>query len=93
MLSGFQREMEERRKTPVLVLSQSKRERINLISAVTNRGSMRLMLYRENMTAEVLIRFMQQLIKDAKRKVLALNSEECVLLGLLITFLRWTNPP
>jgi transposase len=58
-----------RGKTPVLVLSQSKRERINLISAVTNRGSMRFMLYRENMTAEVLIRFMQRLLKDAKRKV------------------------
>ena len=27
------------------------------------------MLYRENMTAKVLIRFMQRLIKDAKRKV------------------------
>jgi transposase len=55
--------------TPVLVLSQSKRERINLISVVTNRGSMRFMLYRENMTSEVLIRFMQRLIKDAGRKV------------------------
>ena len=55
--------------TPVLVLSQSKRERINLISAVTNRGAMRFMLYRENMTSEVLIRFMQRLIKDAGRKV------------------------
>lgn len=58
-----------KRKTPVLVLSQSKRERINLISAVTNRGSMRFMLCRENMTAKVLTRFMQRLIKDAKRKV------------------------
>jgi transposase len=56
-------------KTPVLVLSQSKRERINLISAVTNRGTMRFMLYRETMTAEVLIRFMQRLIKDAGRKI------------------------
>jgi transposase len=56
-------------KTPVLVLSQSKRERINLISAVTNRGSMRFMLYRETMTSVVLIRFMQRLVKDAKRKV------------------------
>ena len=55
--------------TPVLVLSQSKRERINLISAVTNRGAMRFMLYRENMTSEVLIRFMQRLTKDAGRKV------------------------
>lgn len=56
-------------KTPVLVLSQSKRERINLISAVTNQGTMRFMLYRENMTAEIMIRFMQRLSKDAGRKV------------------------
>lgn len=56
-------------KTPVLVLSQRQRERINLISAVTNRGTMRFMLYRETMTAQVLIRFMQRLIKDAGRKV------------------------
>lgn len=56
-------------KTPVLVLSQSKRERINLISAVTNRDSMRFMLYREAMTSAVLIRFTQRLIKDAKHKV------------------------
>ena len=55
--------------TPVLVLSQSKRERINLISAVTNRGAKRFMIYRENMTSEILIRFMQRLIKDAGRKV------------------------
>ena len=56
-------------KTPVLVLSQSKRERINLISAVTNRGSIRFMLYRETMTSAVLIRFLQRLIKHAQRKV------------------------
>jgi hypothetical protein len=56
-------------KTPVLVLSQSTRERINLISAVTNRGSMRFMLYRDTMTSAVLIRFLQRLIKDAQRKV------------------------
>ena len=56
-------------KTPVLVLSQAKRERINLISAVTNQGLMRFMLYRETMTAEVLIRFMKRLIKDTPRKV------------------------
>ena len=58
-----------RGETPVWVLSQSQRERINLIFAVTNRGSMRFMLYRENMTSAVLIRFLQRLIKDAKRKV------------------------
>jgi len=56
-------------KTLVLVLSQRKRERINLISAVTYRGTLRFMLNRDTMTAEVLIRFMQRLIKDAGRKI------------------------
>lgn len=56
-------------KTPVLVLSQAKRERINLISSVTNRGEMRFMLYHENLTADVLIKFLERLTKDAKRKV------------------------
>lgn len=56
-------------KTPVLVLSQAKRERINLISSVTNRGDMRFMLYEESLTADVLIKFLERLIKDAQRKV------------------------
>ena len=56
-------------KTPVLVLSQSRRERVNLISAVNNRGTMRFMVYQETMTAQVLIRFMERLVKDAGRKV------------------------
>jgi transposase len=56
-------------KTPVLVLSQGKRERINLISAVTNRGTLRFMMYRETLTAAVLIRFLERLVKDAGRKV------------------------
>lgn len=45
---------------------------MNLISAVSHRGSMRFMLYRENMTADVLIRLMQQLMKGAGRKVFML---------------------
>lgn len=56
-------------KTPVLVLSQSKRQRVNIISAISNQGAVRFMLYRETLTAQVLIRFLQRLIKDAGRKV------------------------
>lgn len=56
-------------KTPVLVLSQAKRERINLISAITNQGAMRFMLYRDTLTAEVLIKFLERLIREAGRKV------------------------
>lgn len=56
-------------KTPVLVLSQSKRSRINLISAITNQGRMRFMMYRDTLSAEVLIRFLERLIREAGRKV------------------------
>ncbi|QJD30800.1 IS630 family transposase [Methylococcus geothermalis] len=56
-------------KTPVLVLSQAKRERINLISAITNQGTMRFMMYRDTLTAEVLIKFFDRLSREADRKV------------------------
>lgn len=55
--------------TPVLVLSQAKRERINLISAITHQGALRFMMYRETLTADVLIQFLGRLIRDSRRKV------------------------
>lgn len=58
-----------RGKTPVLVLSQAKRERINLLAAITNRGALRFMMYRNTLTAEVLIQFLERLLREAGRKV------------------------
>jgi len=55
-------------KTPVIRLN-AKKSSINMISAITNRGKVRFMLYRETMTSKVLIKFMARLIKDSKRKV------------------------
>jgi hypothetical protein len=55
--------------TPVRVLAQSKRKRINLISTVTHRGDVRFMLYRNTLTAEVFIRFLGRLIREAARKL------------------------
>ena len=55
-------------KTPVVRINATK-SRINMISSITNQGKVRFMLYRETMTAKVLIRFMSRLIKDADRKV------------------------
>jgi transposase len=55
-------------KTPVLRLP-AKRTSLNMISALTNQGKVRFMIYKENMTAQVLITFMQRLVKDAPRKV------------------------
>src|SRR5512143_1152252 len=58
-----------RGKTPVLGLSPSKRERIKLISAITHRGALRFMRYRNTRTAEGLIQLLERLIREAGRKV------------------------
>ena len=55
-------------KTPVVRLT-AKRNKINMISAITNRGKARFMLYRESMNAKVLIKFMSRLVKDSPCKV------------------------
>lgn len=57
-----------RGQTPAIELS-AKHDRINLISSLTNQGKVRFMIYREKMTSQVLIRFLERLIKDAGRKV------------------------
>ena len=55
-------------KTPVVRINATK-SRVNMMSAITNRGRVRFMLYRETMTSKVLIKFMSRLVKDADRKV------------------------
>lgn len=55
-------------KTPVVRLNATK-SRVNMISSITNRGKVRFMLYRDTMTAKVLITFMSRLIKDSDCKV------------------------
>lgn len=55
-------------KTPVIRLS-AKRTSVNMISTVTNQGKIRFMVYKTTMTAQLLIKFMKRLIKDAGRKV------------------------
>ena len=55
--------------TPTLILSQSKRERVNMISSITNQGKVRFMIYDEKFTAQVFIKFMKQLIKGSTKKL------------------------
>jgi len=57
------------RGTPPTLLIDVKRVRINMISAISNNGRVRFMIYRKTMTARILIEFMGRLIKDAGRKV------------------------
>ena len=54
--------------TPVINLNVNK-SRINMVSAISNQGQVRFMLYEDTMTAERLIQFMTRLVKDANRKV------------------------
>jgi len=57
-----------RGKTPVVAVN-AKRFSLNMISAINNQGLLRFMLYGENMTVRVLLKFLKRLIKDAGRKV------------------------
>ena len=54
---------------PPVLKVETKRERVNMISAITNKGSVRFMVYDDTMTQQKLIDFMRRLIADAERKV------------------------
>jgi len=55
-------------KTPV-VRTEPKRIKVNMLSAVSNRGKLRFVLYRDNMNSEKLIDFMRRLMRDSRKKV------------------------
>jgi transposase len=55
-------------KTPILRVT-AKRAHISMISAITNEGKVRFMIYREAMTQTKMITFMDRLIRDTGRKV------------------------
>ena len=48
---------------------ETKRQRVNMISAVNSQGHVRFMVYQETMNQQRLIRFMEQLMRTSKRKV------------------------
>lgn len=56
-------------KTPTLRLN-ARKEHISMISAISNRGKLRFMLYEEAMNGKRLIEFMKRLIKDVGHKVI-----------------------
>ncbi len=57
-----------RGKTPIVEID-AKRFSINMISALSNQGLLRFMMYEETLTARVLLRFLKRLTDDAGRKV------------------------
>lgn len=54
--------------TPILQVEVQK-EKVNMISGLTNQGKLRFMLYVETMTTALLIVFLQRLIRDAGHKI------------------------
>lgn len=54
---------------PPVLKVETKRERVNMISAITNLGHVRFMVYEETMTQAKLLEFMKRLITDASKKV------------------------
>jgi transposase len=54
--------------TPVIRMV-AKKSHIGMISAITNSGKVRFMMYRAAMNSELLIKFMTRLVKDARCKV------------------------
>ena len=55
-------------KTPVRRVKGTP-EKVNMISAITNRGKVRFMFYANGMCADVLVSFMRRLVSDTDRKV------------------------
>ena len=54
--------------TPIVQV-ESKKIKINMLSAISARGKLRFLLYKDNMNAGKLIDFMRRLVKDTDRKV------------------------
>jgi len=55
-------------KTPI-VRTEAKHIKINMLSAISNRGKLRFVLYKDNMNADKLIDFMRRLVYESKKKV------------------------
>jgi transposase len=65
--ANYERGFSLKGQPPVLKV-ETKRECVSMISAITNKGSVRFMLY-ETMTQQTLIDFLRRLVSDALRKV------------------------
>ncbi len=57
-----------RGETPAIKL-HPKCQRVNLISSITNQGTVRFMVYKNKMNSQTMITFMQRLIKGADKKI------------------------
>ena len=65
---NYERGYAEKGKPPVLY-TETKRERTNMISAITNKGHVQFMVYDETMNQQLLIDFLGRLVAESKRKI------------------------
>ena len=65
---NFERGFSEKGHPPVLPV-ETKHERVNMISAITNQGHVRFMVYEESMNQQILLDFLRRLINESERKV------------------------
>ena len=52
-----------------MVRTQAQKFKVNMLSAVSKRGKLRFVLYKENMDSDNLIDFMRRLVYDSTKKV------------------------
>ena len=64
----YQRGFAPKGQPPVLSV-ESKKERVNMLSAITNKGKVRFMMFDDRMNQEKLIEFMRRMIADVRPKV------------------------
>ena len=69
---------------PVLPV-ETKRERVNMISAISQQGNLRFMIYKDSMDQQKLIEFMQRMITKARRKIFFIMDNLRVHHGKLVT--------
>lgn len=70
---------------PPVLRYETKRERLNMLSAITNQGKVRFMIFEDSMTQQRFIDFMRRLIYDAKNKVFLIVDNLKVHHGKLVT--------
>jgi transposase len=54
---------------PPVLKVETRKEHVSMISAITNKGSVRFMIYDKGMNQQLLIEFMNRLVSDSTRKV------------------------
>jgi transposase len=73
-----------RGQTPVIP-STGRRFGCNMMSAITNRGGLAFMIFRERFTGKVMIRFLRRLMRHAKRKVFLILDRHPVHRSAMVT--------